>query len=287
MMGEEKWVMKDMIDLHVHSNASDGTFSPREIVEYAVEKGLRAVALTDHDTTDGIEEAVAAAEGTSLEVIPGIEISTTWWGKDVHIVGLGIDWKNARFQEELLRFQQSRDSRNLMMMERLREHGMDVTYEKMMEEFPKSVWTRAHFARFLLERGYVSSIKEAFDRFLGDHASCYVPREKVTPFQGIQLIHEGGGKAVFAHPVLCRLSDGNLEKMTAEMKKAGLDGLEAYYPTYRPAEEGAMIRLAKRLSLRLSGGSDFHGANKPNIDLGCGWGNLKIPYSVWERLKEK
>lgn len=115
-MGEEKWVMKDMIDLHVHSNASDGTFSPREIVEYAVEKGLRAVALTDHDTTDGIEEAVAAAEGTSLEVIPGIEISTTWWGKDVHIVGLGIDWKNARFQEELLRFQQSRDSRNLMRL---------------------------------------------------------------------------------------------------------------------------------------------------------------------------
>ena len=145
-MEEEKQDMSDIIDLHVHSNASDGTFTPSEIVEYAVKKGLRAVALTDHDTTDGIEEAVRAAKGTSLEVIPGIEISTTWWERDVHIVGLGIDWKNARFQEQLLGFQQSRDSRNLQMMERLRQHGMDVTYEKMLEEFPESVWKigRAH-----------------------------------------------------------------------------------------------------------------------------------------------
>ena len=278
--------MRDLIDLHTHSNASDGTYTPKELIAYAQEKELRAIALTDHDTMDGIEEVMEAAEGTLLEVIPGIELSTTWWGKDVHIVGLGIDWKDTHFRKELTYFQQSRDARNIKMIERLNEHGMDITYEAMKEAFPDSVWTRAHFARFLFEHGYVGSVSEAFDRYLGDRACCYVPREKVTPAQAIRLIHEGGGKAVFAHPVLCRFIDDRLIRAVKELKKAGLDGLEAMYSTYKPFEERNMIRLAKELSLCISGGSDFHGTNKPHIDLGSGMGNLKIPYSVWEKIKE-
>lgn len=167
--------MRDLIDLHTHSNASDGTYTPKELIAYALEKELRAIALTDHDTMDGIEEAMEAAEGTLLEVIPGIELSTTWWGKDVHIVGLGIDWKDTHFRKELTYFQQSRDARNIKMIERLNEHGMDITYEAMKEAFPDSVWTRAHFARFLFEHGYVGSVSEAFDRYLGDRAAVMCP----------------------------------------------------------------------------------------------------------------
>ena len=128
-------------------------------------------------------------------------------------------------------------------------------------------------------------MNEAFDRYLGDHARCYVPREKVTPFQAISLIHEGGGIAVFAHPILCHLDKNRLESLTVQLKQAGLDGIEAYYSTYRPAEEQAVIQIAKRHGLALSGGSDFHGSNKPKIQLGTGKGNLKIPYQVWENLR--
>lgn len=273
-----------LIDLHVHSTASDGTFTPTELVKLAKDSGLSAFALTDHDTTAGIAEALEAGREYGVEVIPGIELSTTWWNRDVHIVGLGIDSDNVYFQEELQHFLESRDMRNFQMMDLLNKEGIDISYEKMMEEFPDSVWTRAHFARYLLDHHFVGSMNEAFDRYLGDHAKCYVPREKVTPFQGIQLIHEGGGKAIFAHPILCRFSDEHLESLVAEFKRVGLDGLEAMYSSYRWADENKMTQLAKRHHLKISGGSDFHGSNKPNLKLGTGYGNLSIPYSILENL---
>ena len=277
--------MNKYIDLHVHSTASDVTLTPSQLVSLARQKGLRAFALTDHDTTAGLEEALQAASSTGLEVIPGIELSTTWLGRDVHIVGLDIDYQNYYFQETLSRFQASRDSRNEKIMALLQKEGIPITAEAMEEAFPNSVWTRAHFARYLLDHKITASMSEAFDRYLGDHAKCYVPREKVTPFQAIQLIHEGGGIAVFAHPVLCRLDKNRLESLTGELKQAGLDGIEAYYSTYRSSEEQMVIQLAKRHHLALSGGSDFHGSNKPQIELGTGKGNLKIPYEILENLR--
>lgn len=279
--------MKNYVDLHVHSTASDGTLPPSQLVQYALQKGLAAFALTDHDTTAGIPEALQAAEGTSVEVIPGIELSTTWQGGDVHIVGLDIDLENIWFQETLLRFQSSRDSRNDKIIALLQKEGIDITSSSMLEAFPHSVWTRAHFARYLLDRHYVGSVNEAFDRYLGDHSKCYVPREKVTPFQAVRLIKESGGIAVFAHPALCRISTDRLESLVAELKRAGLDAMETIYSTYRPAEEAAMTRLARRHSLKSSGGSDFHGSNKPRIDLGSGMGNLRIPYEILVNLRER
>lgn len=279
--------MKNPIDLHVHSTASDGTFTPTELVHYALQKNLSAFALTDHDTTDGIAEALSAAKGTSLEVIPGIELSTTWQGKDVHIVGLDLDWESAWFQESLSRFQDSRDLRNEKILQLLQKEGISISSDSMKSAFPDSVWTRAHFASYLLDHGYVSSISEAFDRYLGDHAKCYVPREKVTPFQAVQLIKENGGIAVFAHPGLCRISKERLESLTAELKRAGLDAMETIYSTYRTSDELAMTRLAKGHGLKISGGSDFHGKNKPAIDLGTGKGNLKIPYEVLTHLRKR
>lgn len=277
--------MAAYIDLHVHSLASDGTYTPSQLVEYALKKNLKAFALTDHDTTDGLEEALGAAQGTGLEVIPGIELSTTWLERDVHIVGLDIDWKNHYFQETLCRFQESRDLRNDKVLELLRRENISISRGAMEEAFPDSVWTRAHFARFLLDHKYVGSMNEAFDRYLGDHAKCYVPREKVTPFQAIQLIHEGGGKAIFAHPVLCRFSKDRLESLVNDLKRAGLDGMETMYSSYRASDEQAMTQLAKRHGLKYSGGSDFHGSNKPHIDLGIGKGNLKIPYEFLTQLR--
>lgn len=279
--------MKNYVDLHVHSTASDGTLTPSQLVQYALQKGLAAFALTDHDTTAGIPEALQAAEGTSVEVIPGIELSTTWQGGDVHIVGLDIDLENIWFQETLLRFQSSRDSRNDKIIALLQKEGIDITSSSMLEAFPHSVWTRAHFARYLLDHHYVGSVNEAFDRYLGDHSKCYVPREKVTPFQAVRLIKESGGIAVFAHPALCRISTDRLESLVAELKRAGLDAMETIYSTYRPAEEAAMTRLARRHSLKSSGGSDFHGSNKPRIDLGSGMGNLRIPYEILVNLRER
>ena len=225
--------MEKYVDLHVHSTASDGTLTPSQLVSLAEEKNLKAFALTDHDTTAGLKEALLASENSSVEVIPGIELSTTWLGRDIHIVGLDIDSENYYFQETLSRFQDSRNIRNDKILALLQKEGISISKESMNEAFPDSVWTRAHFARYLLDHKYVGSMNEAFDRYLGDHAKCYVPREKVTPFQAISLIHEGGGIAVFAHPILCRLDKNRLESLTAELKQAGLDGIEAYYSTYR------------------------------------------------------
>ena len=276
--------MEELIDLHVHSNCSDGTYTPEELVAYALEKGLKAFALTDHDTTAGIARAQRAASGTGLELIPGIELSTEYKGKDIHILGLGIDPENAYFQDQLLRFQNARDLRNEKMIEKLREHGIDITLEQMRACFPDSVWTRAHFARYLFDHGYVKEMWDAFDLYLGDHAPCFIPREKVTPFQAVQLIHEGGGYAVLAHPLLYRLGEEPLDLLVKTLTRCGLDGIEAIYSTNRFSDEADMRQLARRYGLAITGGSDFHGSNKPSIDLGCGKGNLRIPYRLWKTI---
>ena len=285
-----------MIDLHVHSNRSDGTFTPTELVDYAIEKGLTAFALTDHDTIDGLEEAIAyanelrnkashASNHVIPEVIPGIEFSTEYEGRDIHIVGLAIDYKNPEFTAHLQHFVNSRITRNQKMCSLLQGAGIDITYEKLLEEFPDAVITRAHYARYLLNHGYIKSMTEAFERYVGDHCPYFVPREKVTPVQAVELILKAGGIPILAHPVLYRMSDSRLEKLVAQLKEAGLIGIEAVYSTYNAGEERQMRTLAAKYHLLISGGSDFHGTNKPDIDLGIGKGRLAIHEEVWEKLK--
>lgn len=277
---------KKYIDLHVHSNCSDGTFTPTELVDYALKKKLAAIALTDHDTIDGLPEIFAAAEGSGLEVIGGIEFSTEFHGKDVHIVGLDFDYRMPEFCRQLTRFQNSRDIRNEKMISRLREEGIDITWEAMMQEYPDAVWTRAHFGKFLLEHGYVSDIKEAFSRYLADDACCFIPREKVTPVQAVELIRLANGIPVLAHPMLYHLDDASMDELIESLKAVGLTGIEGFYSTYSRADEEHVRRLADRHQLLLSGGSDFHGSTKPDIDLGTGKGNLKIPYELLTKLRE-
>lgn len=268
------------IDLHTHSACSDGTLTPTELVAYALKKGLQAIALTDHDTTEGIREAQEAARGTSLTVIPGIELSTSYLDRDIHILGLNIEPENAYFQELLLHFQEEREKRNQKMIRLLQKQGLSITYQELISCFPDSVLTRAHFARFLADTGQVHTLAEAFSRYLGDHAPCFVSREKVTPFEAVQMIHRGGGKAVLAHPLLYNLKPEQLEELTDRLTRCHLDGIEAIYSSNRGLDESTMRRLARTHGLFITGGSDFHGSNKPNIDLGCGRGNLKIPAAL-------
>ena len=277
--------MGKLIDLHVHSDCSDGTCTPEELVELAKQKGLTAFALTDHDTTEGVARARHASEGTEACVIPGIEFSTSYEKRDVHVLGLGIDPEDEYFQENLDRFRNSRDRRNEEMIRKMQEHGISITQEEVEKLFPDAVITRAHFARFLVEKKFVGSTNEAFDRYLGDRACCFVPREKVTPFQAVRLIKENGGYAVLAHPLIYGFSKGKLEELVREMKKAGADGIEAIYSQNRWNDEGEMRALAKRHGLKITGGSDFHGSNKPGIEMGTGKGNLRIPYELWENLR--
>lgn len=281
-----------MVDLHVHSTRSDGTYTPTQLVDYAIEKGLSAFALTDHDSVDGLDEAIGYAKQLQRqnlsvpEVIPGIELSSEYQGQDVHIVGLYIDYRNARFQEYLCDFVASRDTRNQKMCTRLKDAGMDISYEKLLAAFPNSVITRAHYAKYMLEHGYVKSRTEAFERYIGDHCPYYIPREKVTPAQAVSLILEAGGLPVLAHPILYHMSDARLDALVGELKKAGLVGIEALYSTYHACDERQIRNLAAKYKLLISGGSDFHGENKPGLDLGTGYGGLCVPDEVLDQLRQ-
>ncbi|MBS6397498.1 MAG: PHP domain-containing protein [Clostridiales bacterium] len=274
------------IDLHVHSCISDGTLTPEELVRLALDTGLSAFALTDHDTTDGIRRATAAAPA-GLEVIPGIEFSTRWQHRDIHILGYYMDYLSTGFQDTLHAFVDTRNTRNERMCQRLQEHaGFPITVEKLQERWPDAVITRAHMAAWLVEQGLTPSRTIAFDKYLGDHASCFVPREQITPADAIRLIRQYRGIPVLAHPLLYSLSRKQLDGLVAELADAGLMGIEAVYVMNRGSDTAAMRLLAQKYSLLITGGSDFHGRNKPDIAMGTGVrSNLSIPYSLLDELK--
>ena len=286
-----------MIDLHVHSNCSDGTFSPEELVEYALTHNITAFAITDHDTVAGTYRALSHArllsgvvdvknpEGNLLEVIPGIELSTEYEGRDIHIVGLYIDYKSETFNQNLLSFAASRDERNKKMCSLLRKEGIAITYELLQDHYPNAVITRAHYAKYLYENGYVKNMKEAFSRYVGDQAPCFVPRTKVTPTQAVSLIRNAGGIPVLAHPTLYNMSNQELERLVSILKAKGLLAVEGIYPTYSLLETKQIQAIASKYNLLISGGSDFHGNNKPDLQFGTGYGNLYIHEDILIKLK--
>ncbi|MBD5519299.1 MAG: PHP domain-containing protein [Lachnospiraceae bacterium] len=281
------------IDLHTHTCKSDGSYTPTELVDYAIEKGLSAVAITDHDSIEGLDEALSHAKALrekglpSIEVIPGIEFSTKYEQQDVHIVGLYIAYDSPVFLEPLNAFVNSRTNRNIKMCENLQSADIDITYEKLQARFPDAVITRAHYASYLLEQGYVKSRQDAFAKYLGDHTKYFVPREKVTPAQAVSLILQAGGVPILAHPPLYHMGQEQLDALTASLKEDGLMGIEAFYSTYSNQDVRDMLHLAKKYDLLLSGGSDFHGANKPGLDLGCGYGKLYVPEDLLTDIKKR
>ncbi len=280
----------ELIDLHVHSNASDGTFTPQELVIEAKNNGLKAFALTDHDTVAGVDEALQYGKDYGIEIIPGIEISCTYTisqgeDKEVHIVGLFINHKDEDFLNEIGNQVDTRNARNLKVIAKMNEAGFPVTLEEMREMFgDDTILTRAHFAAWLTKKGYVKDNSEAFAKYLEDGKPFHISRERMKPEKAIRLIKQAGGIAILAHPILYKLKEAELNLMCEKLKKAGLTGIEAMYSTYRGGDEIIIRRLAKQNGLLVSGGSDFHGANKPYIHLGVGRGNLKVPYEVLSNL---
>lgn len=282
-----------IIDLHVHSTESDGTFTPAEVIAEAKKAGLSAIALTDHDTAGGVAKAALAADEAGIELVPGIELSTSYafsnkkQEKEIHIVGLYIDPADPDLLKMTAEFRECRDKRNEKMVAALQKEGFPITMEALVAENPDSVITRANIARFLFEHGCIKSVAEAFDKYIGDGCRCYVGRFKVSPMEAVALIKKAGGVAILAHPLLYHLGVEQLQLLINDLKAAGLDGIEAIYSTYSTGDEQLVRRIAKENDLLISGGSDFHGANKPAIKLGTGRGHLYIPYSVLEGIKER
>lgn len=274
------------IDLHVHSNFSDGTCTPEEIVDLAVKKGLSAFALTDHDSVGGVEAAIAACEAKNapLQVIPGIEISSDYEGHDIHIVGLFVDYHNEELIEKTRLFVERRENRNTEMCEKLQAAGIPITMEALIAGNPDMVITRAHFAKFLISHNVVKDVKEAFAVYLGEDTPYFVPRAMMKSVDGIKLILQAGGIPILAHPMHYKLEEDMLRRMIEEFKEAGLVGMEVMYSNHSPEDDVFVAELAKEYGLLPSGGSDFHGSNKPAIDIGTGRGNLNIPYEFLEGL---
>ena len=278
--------MNKYIDLHVRSTASDGTFTPAELVREAKCCNLAAIALTDHDSVSGIEEASQAGQELGIEVVPGIELSTEYNETEIHVVGLYIDPQNAALKEQIRAFIDNRDNRNLKMIEKLQEHGFSISAEEIYKQNPDSVVARPHIARYLVDTGQVKDIKTVFNKYIGDGCSCYVDRLKISPMRAVELIHEAGGTAILAHPCLYDFKQKDLLKLIQEMLASGLDGIEAVYSCNQGSDEKDYREIASQYGLLLSGGSDFHGSNKPYIHLGSGKGSLKVPYEFLESIKK-
>lgn len=274
-----------IVDLHTHTTESDGSFTPEELILEAKRVGLSAIAITDHDSISGIKKASPIAAEYRIELIPGVELSTDYNGKEVHVVGLFIDIEDESFLAKIKEFKENRDNRNMIMVENLQKEGFAITMEALLAENPDCVITRANIARFLYEHGMIPSIQTAFEKYIGDNCKCYVNRFKITPMDAVRLIKNAGGTAILAHPLLYHMSDTVLQKMVNEMKEAGLDGIEAIYCTYSPSEERQMKCFARENGLLISGGSDFHGTTKPKLNLATGYGKLYIPYDVLEQIK--
>ncbi len=276
-----------LIDLHTHSNCSDGTLSPADLVKHAVECNVTAFALTDHDNTDGLAAAFEAAAEMNIELVPGIEFSTEYLGTDIHIVGIDFDWKNKEFQHRIDYYRSERERRNQKMIDKMAADGIDISYGQMAESFGESLWTRAHFAKYLIAKGIVRDINEAFSDYLGDNCKYFIPREKVSPFEVVRLIRQFGGIPILAHPFQYKFSDETLRTLLTKLKECGLLGMEVYYSTHTKENCDYLLDLANEFGLAPSGGSDFHGSNKPDIELGSGKNNLQIPYSILEGLRSK
>lgn len=274
------------IDLHVHSTYSDGTCSPREVVELAHAAGVTTLSLTDHDTVEGMPEAVAAGNDLGIQIIPGIELSSQARGQEIHILGYYVDSSNRQFLERLEHLRSTREARNPQMVRQLNELGLSLSYDDVLAKADKGSVGRPHIAQVLVRKGYVKTVKEAFDRYLGEGAAAYIPRHLPEPGQVIAWIREAGGLPVLAHPGWVKPADGSFINFCRELRDAGLGGVEVFYSTHTPRQTSKFLQAAKQLGLCMTGGSDFHGTVKPDIHIGVGRGALKVPATLLETLRK-
>ena len=275
-----------LIDLHVHSTASDGSFPPAEVVRQAKAGGLAAMALTDHDTVDGLAEAVAAGDREGVEVIPGVEISAQCPGGTMHILGLFVDYHNGLLDQRLAVLKQARIDRNPQIIAKLNALNIPITMARVEEVSGGGQVGRPHIARALMEAGYVSSIQQAFDIYLRMGGKAYVSKFRFPPAEALTMIREAKGIPVLAHPFTLGLGSAfALKNLLIELKGQGLAGIEVFYSEHTPEQEALYLKLARELDLLVTGGSDYHGLNKPEITLGSMPSQEKLTYNLVEALK--
>ena len=276
-----------MIDLHVHSTASDGTESPAQLVVNAKSAGLSAIALTDHDTVSGVREFMEAGRESGVKTIPGVEISTWNHSKELHIVGLFINPEYERLISFLENMREERVVRNRAIIRKLQSYGYSITEDEVFEVSGGESLGRPHIAATLVKKGYFSDIQESFDILLKRGRKGFIPRSLKPPEVACSLIHEAGGVAIWAHPVSGQHSGERsyVKKMLKVLLPAGIDGLETLYTTYTPHQTALLEEMAETHHLLRSGGSDFHGRNRPGTALGTGGGGLAVPNSFLEKIE--
>jgi len=269
---------------------SDGTDPPARVVELAADAGLSALALTDHDTLDHLPAARTAAHAQSVRLVAGCEISCERGGRapgSMHLLVFFVDDAPGELQDRLRALQAARDERNVQIVEALNAHGVPITLEDVHTQAGPGSVGRPHIARVLTEHGHVSSIQEAFDVWLAKGRPAYFERDRLTPEDAIELTHQSGGVCAVAHPISLGLEDGALDAFVGELADTGLDGLECEYGVYGPEERGALHELATRHRLAPTGGSDYHGDNKPGLSVGTGRGDLRVPDVYLDELESR
>jgi predicted metal-dependent phosphoesterase TrpH len=274
------------LDLHLHTTHSDGSLSPAEVLQLAHKAHVTALAITDHDIVSGIPDAIAVGAELGIEIIPGVEISSCVGTSELHILGYCINWQDPELIRRLASLRESRHTRNPQIIERLRALGLDVTYEEVRDLAGTDSVGRPHIARLLMDKKYVTSAKDAFDRYLAEGRPAYVARELPLPADAIAWIRAAGGVAVLAHPTWAKVSGEGLTALLTTLKADGLGGIEVHYSTHTKRQTTEYLDLAKRLTLLVTGGSDFHGITKPDIDVGIGRGDLNVPEKLLDPLKK-
>ena len=275
--------MQRLADLHVHTHESDGTFSPEKVVEYSKAKGMHAIAITDHDCCSAITPAIIAAKGLDLEIIPGVELSAEVDEQDVHILGYFIDWQNEEFLKKLEHIVHVRRERAKEILKRLRRVNVRIAEKELFELSDTGCVGRLHIAQLLFKKGYVSSIGQAFKDYIGDQSPCYVKKFKMTPKEAASMIKDVGGIPVLAHPKTINTKNKKLADVVKAFVDDGMEGIEVYHIEHTAKDVKELEKLAAKLNLLMTGGSDCHGLGKKEILIG----KVKIPYELVEKMKER
>ena len=274
------------IDLHIHTTASDGTDLPSEAVAKARSLGLEAIALTDHDTVSGVAEAVSAGRTLGVEVVPGIEVSSDYRDNNIHVLGYFIDPDAPALRAVLDWIRTERVARNEYVVNRLADDGFDISIDELHRLYPEAVLGRPHMAELLMKKGYVSSVQEGFDRYLGEGGKYYMPKRRISMARAVETVLASGGLAVLAHPLQYRYPLNEVTELIEYGKSLGIRAMECFYSEHSAEDERWLLAQAERFGLGISGGSDYHGTRKTWISMGAGMDNLDIPYSVLEELKK-
>ena len=275
------------VDLHTHTTASDGTDAPRDLIRRAASLKLAAVAVTDHDTVSGLDEAEAAGREYGVEIIRGCELGVQGQYGEIHLLGLWLPRHSAPLDAELSRLRGHREERNLKILDRLRSIGINIGYQEVLDEAGGESVGRPHIDRVLQKRGIVSNFAQAFELYLGYYGAAYVPRTLLTPEEGVSLMADLGAVVSFAHPMLIRCPPSWFDEIIPRLKEAGLGAIEAYHSEHSARDERFCVELAARYGLGLSGGSDYHGMAKPGVELGRGKGGLRVTVALLDALKAR